>query len=106
MPDSERLTLSTSPACAANDRFLWMTPMPPFCARQMAVSCSVTVSIAAETSGISSVISRVSARAQVDVARQDVALAGHEEDVVERQPLADARLGHVGFTRPRDGRAV
>ena len=32
--------------------FLWIIPMPPFCAMQMAVSCSVTVSMAAETSGM------------------------------------------------------
>ena len=59
MPDSLRLTLSISPACAAADMFLWMMPMPPFWAMQIAASCSVTVSIAADRSGVFSEISRV-----------------------------------------------
>ena len=59
IPDSERFTLSTSAACAAIGMFLCTIPMPPFCATVIAVSCSVTVSIAAESSGMLSVISRV-----------------------------------------------
>ena len=59
IPDSERLTLSTSLAWAAGAMFLWMMPMPPFCAMQIAVSCSVTVSMAAEANGMLSEISRV-----------------------------------------------
>ncbi len=60
MPDSDRFTLSISLAWAAIDMFLWMTPSPPFWAMQMAVSCSVTVSMAAETSGECRSISGVS----------------------------------------------
>ncbi len=59
MPDSERFTLSTSAACASIDRLRCTMPMPPFCAMQIAVRCSVTVSIAAEASGMESEISRV-----------------------------------------------
>ena len=52
MPDSERLTLSTSAAWRAIVRLRCTIPMPPLRAMQIAVSCSVTVSIAAETSGM------------------------------------------------------
>ena len=60
MPDSNRLTLRTSSACSLGSRFLWMTPMPPAWARVIAISASVTVSIAADSNGILSVISLVS----------------------------------------------
>ena len=52
IPDSDRLTRSTSSAWAAIDRFLWMTPSPPCCAMAIARRDSVTVSIAAETIGM------------------------------------------------------
>ena len=51
MPLSERLTRSTSDACSSGDRFLWMTPMPPCCAMAIARRDSVTVSMAALSSG-------------------------------------------------------
>ena len=51
IPLSDRFTRSTSDACSSIDRFLWMTPMPPCCAIAMARRDSVTVSIAALTSG-------------------------------------------------------
>ena len=41
------------------ERFLWITPMPPFCAIAMAIGASVTVSIAAEISGMLSQMLRV-----------------------------------------------
>ena len=56
MPDSERLTRSTSAACVRGSRFLWMTPMPPSRATAMAISASVTVSMAADRKGICSLI--------------------------------------------------
>jgi hypothetical protein len=52
MPDSKRLTLATSAACTSIERFLCTKPMPPSCAMQIAVRCSVTVSIGDATSGI------------------------------------------------------
>jgi len=59
MAVSWRLTLRTSAACCSMLMFLWMMPMPPSCAIAMAKRASVTVSIAAETSGMFSSISRV-----------------------------------------------
>ena len=41
------LTILISAAWASMDMFLWMTPTPPFSAKAIAISCSVTVSIAA-----------------------------------------------------------
>ena len=58
-PLSKRLTLATSAACLAGDMFLWRMPRPPSCAIAMARRASVTVSIAAETSGMLRVIDRV-----------------------------------------------
>jgi len=52
IPLSLRLTLSTSAACRSADMFLCSTPMPPERAIAMAMSASVTVSMAAETSGM------------------------------------------------------
>src|SRR5437660_1096244 len=60
MPLSDRLTRSTSDACSAIDRFLWITPSPPCCAIAIARRDSVTVSIAALTSGTFNRILRVS----------------------------------------------
>ena len=51
-PDSKRLTLATSAACPCAVRFLWTMPIPPSCAIAMASRASVTVSMAADTSGI------------------------------------------------------
>jgi hypothetical protein len=50
-PDSYRLTLATSAACCFGVRFLCTKPMPPSWASAIARRASVTVSIAAETSG-------------------------------------------------------
>src|SRR6476469_3699675 len=57
MPDSERLTLSTSPTWSSIERLRWMTPMPPARARAIAIRPSVTVSIAADMIGTRSTIS-------------------------------------------------
>ena len=59
-PFSERFTFATSRACTSGDRFLWMMPMPPSCASARARFDSVTVSMGAETSGMRSVMLRVS----------------------------------------------
>ena len=50
-PPSKRLTFSTSPACRSGDMFLWRTPRPPNCAIATAIADSVTVSIAADSTG-------------------------------------------------------
>ncbi len=59
IPDSERLTLSTSEAWSAIGRLRCRIPIPPCWASAIANRASVTVSIAAETSGIRSEIPRV-----------------------------------------------
>ena len=59
-PDSNFFTARTSRACASSAMFLWTMPMPPSWARAMARRDSVTVSIAADTSGTLRGMSRVS----------------------------------------------
>ena len=59
----------TSSACCSGVMFLWMTPMPPSCAMAMAVRASVTVSIAADSSGMLSRRLRVSRVREVDILR-------------------------------------
>ena len=59
-PFSERFTLSTWSACRSMGMFLWMMPTPPSRAMAMAISDSVTVSIAAVRMGALSLIVRVS----------------------------------------------
>src|SRR5438876_2878764 len=58
IPLSERLTRSTCAHWSRIERFLWITPIPPSRASAMASSASVTVSIAALTTGMLSVIPR------------------------------------------------
>ena len=60
MPLSWRLTLSTSSAWPSIDRLRWMMPMPPCWARAMAIRDMVTVSMAALTTGMLSVMWRLS----------------------------------------------
>ena len=60
MPDSDRLTRSTWWACSSIERLRCSTPMPPSRAIATAIRASVTVSIAADSSGTRTEISRVS----------------------------------------------
>ena len=60
MPASDRLTVSTCPACSATGRLRCSTPMPPARAIAIAIRDSVTVSIAELTRGTFSRILRVS----------------------------------------------
>ena len=59
IPLSERFTRSTWLHCSGIERFLWRTPMPPSRASAIANSASVTVSIAALTTGMLRVIPRL-----------------------------------------------
>ena len=59
IPLSLRFTMSTCIAWRSMDMFLCSTPIPPARAIAMAISASVTVSIAADTSGTFSSILRV-----------------------------------------------
>ncbi len=52
MPDSERFTRSTWLAWSSTDRLRCSTPTPPWRAIAMAIRDSVTLSIAAESSGM------------------------------------------------------
>ena len=74
--------------------------MPPSWARAIAMSASVTVSIAEDTSGMLSGISRVSWVAGVGLAWQDRGFERLQEDVVERQSERNFRgvveVGHIG----------
>jgi len=51
-PDSKRLTRATCAACFMAVMFLWIKPRPPSCANAIASGASVTVSIAADNSGM------------------------------------------------------
>ena len=51
MPDSDRLTISTWLAWSSILRLRWRTPIPPFRAMATAMVASVTVSMAAESTG-------------------------------------------------------
>ena len=88
-PLSKRLTLATSAAWRAGDMFLCTTPSPPSCAMAMASRASVTVSIAAETTGMLSAMLRVRRVLKRDVAGNDLRMRGDEQDVVESQRFAD-----------------
>ena len=59
-PLSNFLTLATSRAWDSIVMFLWMMPMPPSCAMVMARRASVTVSMAAESTGSPMRMRRVS----------------------------------------------
>ena len=60
-------------------------PIPPSRASAIASRASVTVSIAAETTGISRAIVRVSRVEVIDVVRQDRRLGRNEQHVIEGQ---------------------
>src|SRR4029077_8403477 len=60
IPASNFFTLRTSSAWSAMGMLRWITPIPPAWAIAIASALSVTVSIAAEISGMPSSISRVS----------------------------------------------
>ena len=93
MPLSDRFTRSTSAACRSIDMFLCSTPMPPARAMAIAISDSVTVSIAAETSGIRSSIPREKRDDDRDVLGMRERVPRNEQHVVEgeREVFADAR---------------
>ena len=95
MPLALRLTLSTSSVCRSIDMFLWMTPMPPSWARAMAISLSVTVSMGELSSGMFSADAAGEPGADVDIGRHDLAVAGLQQHVVERQALIFGDLRHA-----------
>src|SRR6476620_10012128 len=91
MPDSERLTLSTSPTWSSIERLRWMTPMPPARARAIAIRPSVTVSIAADMIGTRSVSAKVSPRPANLSCR--IARPARARSPIENVPLAPRLVG-------------
>ena len=62
MPLSKRLTARTASTCSSISRLRWSTPSPPSCAMTIAMSASVTVSIAEDRIGMlsaSALVTRV-----------------------------------------------
>src|SRR3546814_8651739 len=59
IPDSKRFTARTASACSSTERLRLRTPSPPSCAITIAMSASVTVSMAEERIGILRPISLV-----------------------------------------------
>ena len=88
-PLSKRLTFATSSAWASGVMFLWTMPMPPSWASAMASRDSVTVSMAAESSGRFSWIDRVRLGGEADFAGKDGRMGGNEEDVVKCERFLD-----------------
>ena len=101
MPLSDRFTRSTSDACSSIDRFLWMTPMPPCCAMAMASRDSVTVSMAALTSGTFSRMLRVSRVLTSTWSGRTLRMLRHQQHVVEGQGRRE-RLGGPRGADPVD----
>ncbi|CAB4690219.1 unannotated protein [freshwater metagenome] len=63
MPLWLRFTFCTSAAWSSMERLRWMTPMPPSRAMATAIGASVTLSIAADTSGTARLMSRANTAA-------------------------------------------
>ena len=85
IPLSKRLTWRTAAACSSTVRLRWRTPMPPSCASAIAMSASVTVSIAEDRIGMLSGISRVRKVAVSAWLGRTVEFERLQQDVVERQ---------------------
>ena len=64
-------------------------PMPPSWAMAIARRASVTVSIAADTSGRFRRMLRVRRVASAGVARQDLGEGGHQQHIVEGERFAE-----------------
>ena len=69
--------------------------MPPSRAMVMAVRLSVTESMAAREERDVELETSAKAGLHVDVLREHVAVGGDEQDVVERQALAELVVEHV-----------
>ena len=73
-----------------------MTPMPPACAMAIAISASVTVSMAEATIGMLSGISRVMRLRMSTSDGQHFGQPGPDQHVVEGQRLAQGSVGYRG----------
>ena len=83
--------------------------MPPSCAMAIARRASVTVSMAADSSGKFRRMLRVSCVAEADFAGQDLGMGGDEQDVVEGERFLQNTHGlsltQSGIIRARRRRA-
>ena len=70
--------------------------MPPSCAMAMARRDSVTVSMAADTSGMFRGDVARQARGQGSVARQDLGIRRHQQHIVEGERFCTRRMGNSG----------
>ncbi len=89
-PDSYFLTARTSAAWRSAVMFLWMMPMPPSCASAMASLDSVTVSIAADSSGM---LRRMRAGQRVVRRRPGAAALRNTPAAAERRRRSALRSG-------------
>ena len=81
-------------------------PMPPARAMEMAIADSVTVSIAAETSGIySREMDGVQPSGHVHHIRRDFRIGGHQQHIIEGQAFAQ-NSGHRALLRTKTLREV
>ena len=100
IPDSERFTRSTSAAWSVMERLRWMTPIPPSRAIAMASLDSVTVSMAADTSGIASEIlrvSRLSVEASAGRISEAAGTSSTSSNVRPSRPNFSAKEGNGGL---------
>ncbi len=93
MPDSNFFTERTWATCSSIVRFLWITPMPPCWAMAIAIGPSLTVSIAAASSGMFSADAARQAGAGVGAAGQHLGVGGHHQHVVEGERFGDTGAG-------------
>ncbi len=100
-PLSKRLTLATSAACFAGDMFLCTMPRPPSCAIAIARRASVTVSIAADSSGMFSVMLLVRRVARLTSRGTTREWAGTSRT---SSNVSAFRTTRMGISPPRKGR--
>src|SRR5258706_7558842 len=107
-PLSKRFTLATSAPCCLGVMFLCTMPMPPSWASAMARRDSVTVSMAADSSGIFSWMVRVSRVVRLTSRGRTVEWAGTRRTSskvsafwMTRMQNLDAKRDYIGWALPR-----
>ena len=94
-PDSKRLTRETWIACISAVMFLWIMPMPPSCASAMASGASVTVSIAADTTGMLRRIVRVNCVARLTSRGSTLECAGTNKTSSNVSAFCNKRMVNI-----------
>ncbi len=85
IPASDRFTVSTCWACSSTDMFRCSTPTPPWRAMAMAIRDSVTVSMAADTSGMRERDVPAEPGGGVGLIRQDHGMGREQQHVIVGQ---------------------